>query len=139
VSAFPVPSGAYLARGPVLDRNDKGPGIDPGPVTWADVAGTPNGIRTRVATLRGWCPRPLDDGGVQGGRDSIARPPEPLKPGSAELSAGSSVRGPAAAAEPNGPDAPPAPVGAPPGSRTTGTGGGQGEIGWPARRTRNQR
>jgi hypothetical protein len=25
--------------------------------------GTPNGIRTRAATLRGWCPRPLDDGG----------------------------------------------------------------------------
>ncbi len=27
------------------------------------VSGTPNGIRTRAATLRGWCPRPLDDGG----------------------------------------------------------------------------
>jgi hypothetical protein len=26
--------------------------------------GTPNGIRTRAATLRGWCPRPLDDGGL---------------------------------------------------------------------------
>ena len=26
-------------------------------------SGTPNGIRTRAATLRGWCPRPLDDGG----------------------------------------------------------------------------
>ncbi len=24
--------------------------------------GSPNGIRTRVSTLRGWCPRPLDDG-----------------------------------------------------------------------------
>ena len=24
---------------------------------------TPNGIRTRAATLKGWCPRPLDDGG----------------------------------------------------------------------------
>src|SRR5579871_4411588 len=23
---------------------------------------SPNGIRSRVATLRGWCPRPLDDG-----------------------------------------------------------------------------
>src|SRR5580700_3907386 len=23
---------------------------------------SPNGIRTRVATLRGWCPWPLDDG-----------------------------------------------------------------------------
>ena len=27
---------------------------------------SPNGIRTRVATLRGWCPRPLDDGAVTG-------------------------------------------------------------------------
>lgn len=25
-------------------------------------AGDPNGIRTRVTTLKGWCPRPLDDG-----------------------------------------------------------------------------
>src|SRR5579859_4318422 len=25
--------------------------------------GTPSGIRIRVATLKGWCPRPLDDGG----------------------------------------------------------------------------
>lgn len=24
--------------------------------------GVPNEIRTRVATLKGWCPRPLDDG-----------------------------------------------------------------------------
>ncbi len=29
------------------------------------VGGSPNGIRTRAATLRGWCPRPLDDGAVQ--------------------------------------------------------------------------
>ncbi len=29
-------------------------------------AGSPNGIRTRVSTLRGWCPRPLDDGAVRG-------------------------------------------------------------------------
>ncbi len=28
------------------------------------MCGTPNGIRTRAATLKGWCPRPLDDGGV---------------------------------------------------------------------------
>ena len=27
---------------------------------------SPNGIRTRVATLRGWCPRPLDDGALIG-------------------------------------------------------------------------
>src|SRR2546426_6611337 len=24
--------------------------------------GSPNGVRTRVSTLRGWCPGPLDDG-----------------------------------------------------------------------------
>src|SRR5690606_13197236 len=33
-------------------------------------AGTPNGIRTRAATLRGWCPRPLDDGGLRPTRRS---------------------------------------------------------------------
>ncbi len=32
------------------------------------VPGTPNGIRTRAATLKGWCPRPLDDGGLRGAR-----------------------------------------------------------------------
>jgi hypothetical protein len=26
------------------------------------LACSPNGIRTRASTLRGWCPRPLDDG-----------------------------------------------------------------------------
>jgi hypothetical protein len=30
-------------------------------LTW-DFDGSPNGIRTRVSTLRGWCPWPLDDG-----------------------------------------------------------------------------
>src|SRR5207237_465765 len=29
-----------------------------------DPAGTPNGIRTRAAALKGRCPRPLDDGGT---------------------------------------------------------------------------
>jgi hypothetical protein len=27
--------------------------------------GIPNGIRTRAATLKGWCPRPLDDGDLR--------------------------------------------------------------------------
>ncbi len=27
--------------------------------------GIPNGIRTRVPTMRGWCPRPLDDGDIR--------------------------------------------------------------------------
>jgi hypothetical protein len=35
-----------------LSGSDEGPGVDPGPFTWDCVAGTPNGIRTRVATLR---------------------------------------------------------------------------------------
>ncbi len=37
---------------------------------------TPNGIRTRAATLKGWCPRPLDDGGsvqLRAG-DTVAAP-----------------------------------------------------------------
>ena len=36
--------------------------------------GSPNGIRTRAATLRGWCPRPLDDGAVlRSGRQATDR------------------------------------------------------------------
>ena len=31
------------------------------PLSWF-FSGSPNGIRTRVSTLRGWCPWPLDDG-----------------------------------------------------------------------------
>jgi hypothetical protein len=34
------------------------------PLTW-HFRSSPNGIRTRVSTLRGWCPRPLDDGAVR--------------------------------------------------------------------------
>jgi hypothetical protein len=36
--------------------------------------GDPNGIRTRVAALKGRCPRPLDDGVVEGA-DDLAAPP----------------------------------------------------------------
>ena len=32
--------------------------------------GSPNGVRTRVSTLRGWCPRPLDDGAMATGARS---------------------------------------------------------------------
>ena len=35
---------------------------------------TPNGIRTRAATLKGWCPRPLDDGGMD--ENSVGRASE---------------------------------------------------------------
>ena len=28
------------------------------------VIGVPTGIRTPVSTVKGWCPRPLDDGNV---------------------------------------------------------------------------
>ena len=38
----------------------------PGSCEFGFLAGSPNGIRTRVSTLRGWCPRPLDDGAVRG-------------------------------------------------------------------------
>src|SRR5215472_3134034 len=27
-----------------------------------EISGVPNGIRTRVTNVKGWCPRPLDDG-----------------------------------------------------------------------------
>ena len=36
-------------------------------------AGTPNGIRTRVAAVKGRCPRPLDDGGLFGRRTGVRR------------------------------------------------------------------
>ena len=35
--------------------------------------GSPNGVRTRVSTLRGWCPRPLDDGTLL---SAVGPPPE---------------------------------------------------------------
>ena len=35
---------------------------DPSATRSLRAPGSPNGIRTRAATLRGWCPRPLDDG-----------------------------------------------------------------------------
>ena len=34
---------------------------------------TPNGIRTRVAAVKGRCPRPLDDGGLLGRRTGVRR------------------------------------------------------------------
>src|SRR4051794_27893503 len=48
---------------------------------------SPNGIRTRVATLRGWCPRPLDDGAAKPATlahlrrpgDRCARPTQPTR------------------------------------------------------------
>jgi hypothetical protein len=39
------------------------PRLEMSALTWTLIC-TPNGVRTRVSTLRGWCPRPLDDGGV---------------------------------------------------------------------------
>ncbi len=30
-----------------------------------DLGGAPKGIRIPVSSLKGWCPRPLDDGGTQ--------------------------------------------------------------------------
>src|SRR4029079_6565835 len=31
--------------------------------------GVPNGIRTRVTNVKGWCPRPLDDGDEANGQE----------------------------------------------------------------------
>ncbi len=40
----------------------------------------PSGTRTRVSTLKGWCPRPLDDGAVSfTTRISLAAPPPHVK------------------------------------------------------------
>ena len=39
--------------------------------------GSPNGIRTRAATLRGWCPRPLDDGAMRRPRRSVEADDDP--------------------------------------------------------------
>ena len=47
-------------------------GLEPMAQTKGFGTGTPNGIRTRAATLRGWCPRPLDDGGRTTGYASDA-------------------------------------------------------------------
>src|SRR2546423_195685 len=57
-------------------------GLRPAPdsKTYSDLGfcRSPNGIRTRVATLRGWCPRPLDDGALQAGHHS-GRSGEPVR------------------------------------------------------------
>ena len=42
-----------------------------GTLTWRFLR-SPNGVRTRASTLRGWCPRPLDDGAKQ---TQFSRPP----------------------------------------------------------------
>ena len=49
----------------VVPGNDETLGLEPRAAqTQVFGTGTPNGIRTRAATLRGWCPRPLDDGAM---------------------------------------------------------------------------
>src|SRR5690606_30469376 len=52
VNSIHLPPDATKPRPGAASDADQGP-----------VLCTPNGIRTRAATLRGWCPRPLDDGG----------------------------------------------------------------------------
>ena len=55
----------------IVPGNDETLGLEPRAAqTQVFGTGTPNGIRTRAATLRGWCPRPLDDGGRTPGDDS---------------------------------------------------------------------
>ena len=46
----------------IPDRQTLLPELLPGTGSTTRELGSPNGIRTRVSTLRGWCPRPLDDG-----------------------------------------------------------------------------
>src|ERR1700679_3520302 len=41
-------------------------------LNWSFIC-SPNGIRTRVATLRGWCPWPLDDGAERRFPEGIRR------------------------------------------------------------------
>ena len=57
----------------IVPGNDETLGLEPRAAqTKGFGTGTPNGIRTRAATLRGWCPRPLDDGGRTAGHASDA-------------------------------------------------------------------
>src|SRR5262249_49153435 len=48
---------------------------------------TPNGIRTRAATLKGWCPRPLDEWGSfpRGSGHASSPPPWPERAVSEQL------------------------------------------------------
>jgi len=52
----------YASRGVLSDRRPAGLS-----------RGGPNGIRTRVSTLRGWCPGPLDDGTVASSPEDYPR------------------------------------------------------------------
>jgi hypothetical protein len=65
----------------------------PGAINWAPTAplhggefkiGVPTGIRTPVLTVKGWCPRPLDDGDA--GRKSMYKYPKSnlVEPGGIE-------------------------------------------------------
>ena len=46
----------------ILLQRRSGQALETAPRPANRSAGSPNGVRTRVSTLRGWCPRPLDDG-----------------------------------------------------------------------------
>jgi hypothetical protein len=48
-----------IVRSPMHWGNSPSVGMSARP---GEPTSSPNGIRTRVSTLRGWCPRPLDDG-----------------------------------------------------------------------------
>ncbi len=59
---------------------------------------SPNGVRTRVSTLRGWCPRPLDDGTVgRGPAGIVATDPRRTSRPAGPVAAWDSVRVPALA------------------------------------------
>src|SRR3974390_2855717 len=46
-------------RGNSMDERQSGQGFH---LADQECSSSPNGVRTRVSTLRGWCPWPLDDG-----------------------------------------------------------------------------
>ena len=54
-----VPTGLEPATSGLTGRRE----LQTSPRDQMKLISTPNGIRTRAATLKGWCPRPLDDGG----------------------------------------------------------------------------
>jgi hypothetical protein len=69
IGCYGYPVGIPLNRRPG-GRLPVPPGLRP-----AVMRRTPDGIRTRVTTLKGWDPRPLDDGSLVRGRQASARSP----------------------------------------------------------------
>ena len=69
----PPPAGRWNASGSVQANQGKADSTQEESeiALTAELAGAPNGIRTRAAALKGRCPRPLDDGGFDGAPPSL--------------------------------------------------------------------